>query len=372
MPPAKRPLNVPGPIASSTPRPWLKATSMSTVDPQFLTGYDALAIGAGLVDFGDRTLVELTGEDRTRFLHNLCTNDILKLPIHAGCEAFLTNVQGKILGHVIVFAEPDSLVLETVAAQGSAIVKQLDRYLVRERVKITDRADDWAEWFLAGSHAPDVLERLCGAVVPQQAWTSAQAIIAGVPVSLRRVDMVGPIGFLIVGPRPAAAVVGNALVAAGATPASPAAFEAARIEAGFPLYGRDITERNLPQEVARDDRTISFRKGCYLGQETVARIDALGHVNQLLVGLRLDGPRLDSHDVAPAGLELLAAAAKVGHVTSAAFSPRQQCGVALAYVRRGHHAPGTRLDSAHGAAEVVSLTAAIHPAVSSLPTPGAT
>ena len=210
--------------------------------------------------------------------------------------------------------------------------------------------------------------------MPQQAWTSAPAVIAGQTVALRRVDMVGPVGFLIVGPRAAAATVGDALIAAGGTPASPAAFEAARIEAGFPLHVRDITERNLPQEVARDDRTISFRKGCYLGQETVARIDALGHVNQLLVGLRFAG-----QEVAPPGLELFTDAAKAGHVTSAAFSPRQQCAVALAYVRRGHHTPGTRLDSSHGTAEVISLVAANHPTTPSreahgpsLSSPGAT
>ncbi|HEX4146953.1 MAG TPA: glycine cleavage T C-terminal barrel domain-containing protein [Pirellulales bacterium] len=333
---------------------------MSTADSQLLLEYDALTTGAGLVDFGGRTLVEISGDDRARFLHNLSTNDIVKLAVQSGCEAFLTNVQAKILAHVLVFAEPESLVLETVAGQGPSIVTHLDRYLVRERVKLVDRTNDWAEWFLAGPGAPQVLEKLCGDVVPQQAWISAPASIAGQAVSLRRVDIVGPAGFLIAGPRAAAAAVGEAQVAAGATPVGAAAFEVARIEAGFPLYGRDISERNLPQEVARDDRTISFRKGCYLGQETVARIDALGHVNQLLVGLRVNSP-----EVVPAGLELLSAGAKVGHVTSAAFSPRQQCNVALGYVRRGNHAPGTRLDSAQGTAEVISLSVAnplpVHP-----------
>jgi hypothetical protein len=211
------------------------------------------------------------------------------------------------------------------------------------------------------------LESLCGRVVPQQLWASAQAEIAGQAVCLRRVDIVGPIGFLLVAARAAGAAVGGALRAAGAASVGHAAFEAARIEAGFPLYGRDITDRNLPQEVARDDRTISFRKGCYLGQETVARIDALGHVNQLLVGLRFAGP-----NVIPVGMELSAAAAKVGQVTSAAISPLQQGSVALGYVRRGHQAPGTRLESSQGTAEVVSLPAANRPIVPPLPSSGAT
>jgi tRNA-modifying protein YgfZ len=322
----------------------------SDVNPLILSGYEALAGGAGLVDFSDRTLVELSGDDRARFLHNFCTNDILKLPAQSSCEAFLTNAQGKILAYALVFAEPQSLILETVAGQGPSIVKHLDRYLVREKVKLNDRTSEWAEWFLAGPQAPAVLEKVCPGAVPPQQWESTAAVIAGQNVSVRVVDILGPTGFLIAGPRSAAGTIGEALIDAGATSVVAAAFEAARIEAGFPLYGVDITERNLPQEVARDDRTISFKKGCYLGQETVARIDALGHVNWLLSGLRLSG-----QDVPPPGLELYAVQATAGHVTSAAYSPRSRSYVALAYLRRGHHTPGTKLDYSGGTAEVVSL-----------------
>ncbi len=140
------------------------------------------------------------------------------------------------------------------------------------------------------------------------------------------------------------------LVAAGATECRPAAFDAARIEWGFPLYGVDITDKNLPQEVARDALAISFVKGCYLGQETVARIDALGHVNKLLVGVRFHGATVPSPDT-----ELSAAGQTVGHVTSATYSPRLSAPLALAYVRRGSNEPGTKLSSALGDAAVVRL-----------------
>ena len=140
------------------------------------------------------------------------------------------------------------------------------------------------------------------------------------------------------------------LVQAGARRAGPQAFEARRIEAGFPSYGPDISDKNLPQELARDARAISFTKGCYLGQETVARIDALGHVNQTLVGVRFE----NGASVSP-GLELTVAGAAAGRVTSAAYSPLLQAPLALAYVRRGSNQPGTRLDSPVGPAEVVSL-----------------
>ena len=321
----------------------------SPADPQFLLSYQALAGGAGLVDFGRRTLVELTGADRAKFLHSFSTADIQNLLPPAGCEAFLTTAQGKILGHVVVLADRDTILLETVADQGAAIVKHLDRYLIREKVTIRERTSDLAEWFLVGPQTPGVLEKLGGAA-PGRTWTGGEATIAGQTVALWRVDLVGPVGFLIVGSRSASAAIGEALIATGATPVVPAAFEAARIEAGFPLYGVDISERNLPQEVGRDERTISFKKGCYLGQETVARIDALGHVNWLLRGLRFDG-----QEMPPAGQELFAAGVVVGHVTSVAFSPSAGAAVALAYLRRGHDAPGTRLDWPGGTAEVVAL-----------------
>ena len=126
--------------------------------------------------------------------------------------------------------------------------------------------------------------------------------------------------------------------------------EQVRIEAGMPLYGRDISQKNLPQEVGRNAQAISFSKGCYLGQETVARIASLGHVNRSLVGVRFTGS-----DIPPAGTQLTADGKPVGHVTSSAFSPRLECPLALAYLRTGHHLPGTRLTCSGDQAEVVTL-----------------
>jgi folate-binding protein YgfZ len=141
-----------------------------------------------------------------------------------------------------------------------------------------------------------------------------------------------------------------ALSAAGARAVPAASLEILRIEAGFPVFGRDISEQNLPQEVNRDDRAISFTKGCYLGQETVARIDALGHVNRLLCGLRFA-----ERTVPPIGLQLEQTGQAVGRVTSAAWSPRLGAAIALGYLRRGAHEPGAKLGSSAGEATVEAL-----------------
>jgi folate-binding protein YgfZ len=140
------------------------------------------------------------------------------------------------------------------------------------------------------------------------------------------------------------------LHAAGARQCLLEALEALRIEHGFPLYGRDLTDKSLPQELARDDSAISFVKGCYLGQETVARIDALGHVNKLLVGVSFWGDQ-----VPPDGMELTADGQMIGSVTSATYSPRLRRPLALAYVRHGFAKPGATLGSQWGNAEVVRL-----------------
>ena len=106
--------------------------------------------------------IEIAGEDRNRFLHDLYTAEIRKLPAGAGCEAFLTNVQGKILAHGLVFSGPDVLVLETVPGQSEKILAHLDRYLIREKVTLCDRSLDWAEWLLVGPAADQVVRTLTG------------------------------------------------------------------------------------------------------------------------------------------------------------------------------------------------------------------
>ena len=314
-----------------------------------------LVSGAGLVDLPQRTQVELLGTDRASFLHNLCTNEIRKLAPGKGCEAFLTTVQGKTLAHGLLFAGPESLVIDTVPGQSEVILAHLDHYLVCEQVTLVDRTAEWSEFLLAGAESEALLGRLTDVSALTARLDNAQVTLAGKSVWLRRADLVGRLGYLIsasVGELPA---VRAALVEAGAVPCGQEDFEEARIEWGFPLFGVDITEKNLPQEIGRDALAISFVKGCYLGQETVARIDALGHVNKTLVGVRFAGS-----DVPPPASELLAEGEvagghAAGQITSAAYSPHLAAPLALAFVRRGSNGLGTRLSSAVGDAEVVAL-----------------
>jgi tRNA-modifying protein YgfZ len=325
---------------------------MSQISAEFQIQYNALTRGAGMVDFSDRTQIEFTGADRAKFLHNLCTNAVRDLPAGRGCEAFVLDVKGHIAAHVFLFVAPESIVLETVPGQAEKLLAHFDRYLIREDVQLHDRSTDWVELLLSGPNAATILTKL-GAKVPENRLDHTPAEIAGVQVWLRRVGLAGPDGFLIACRHDDLPTVQNSL-SADATECGMDVFETARIEAGTPLYGRDITAENLPQEIDRDRLAISFTKGCYLGQETVARIDALGHVNRLLRLVRFSG-----ETVPPAGTELQAAESDkpIGHVTSSCWSPKQGAPLVMALVRRGQHEPGARLSSAVGIGEVLSSAA---------------
>lgn len=325
--------------------------------------YQALTCGGGMVDFAGRTQIEIRGADRQSYLHNLCTNDVRKLQPREGCEGFITSVQGKVLGHVYVFCGAESLIVETVPGQAATLAAHFEKYHIRERVEflvlqdVAASSDQSAaaavgltEWLVAGADGLKRLEAMLETPLPSGRLAHREVTWRGMSLALRRVDVLSDDCLLVSLPSDARDEFGQTLADAGFISCGCQAFAAARIERGTPLYGIDISDKNLPQEIDRNDRAISFTKGCYLGQETVARIDALGHVNQTLCGVRLEGSTVPT-----AGLELFRGDKPVGRLTSAAFSPQFGRPLALAYVRRGHNAPGTELQCEFGAAEVVRL-----------------
>jgi len=299
-----------------------------------------LTESAGLVDFSGRTHLVVAGDDRASFLHNFCTNDINALIAGQGCEAFICNTQGKVIGFAAIYCEPTRLCIETVAGQGAALLAHLDRYLIREEVELSDESEATGELLLAGATAPALLAEWFGDSLPQADYEHTVGVIAGIDVTVRRSPCVGDSGFLIVVAADSLSAVADTLRGAGAVDYTIDEYHRARIDVGYPEFGVDITDANLPQEVARDETAISFTKGCYLGQETVARIDALGHVNWTLV--RLTG---DAADAPETPFEFQQEDKKVARITSAAISPSGDSLVALGYVRTHLAKPGGTLES---------------------------
>jgi folate-binding protein YgfZ len=302
---------------------------MSGLDAAVLSQYHALTTGAGFVALPNRTLLEITGADRATFINSFCTNDVKRLTAGQGCEAFFTNHQGKTIGHGLIFAEADALIFETTPNQAEPLTKHLDRFVISERIEFHDRSSQWSEIFVGGHQAGELLKSLTAGVLPEAVLSHQGAAIGGASVALRRVAFTQGPGWLVQVESTSLDAVLSALGEAGFVEASAVAFEMCRVEAGWPWFGEDISEENLPQEIDRNEQAISFKKGCYLGQETVARLDALGHVNRLLVRLKLEGETIPAR-----GAPVYSAEKEVGRISSAARSPRHGRPLALALVRR--------------------------------------
>lgn len=299
----------------------------------------------------ERTFVEVTGRDRASFLHGFCTNDVKGLAVGQGCEALITTHQAKIVAWVQISVRADRIRLTAEPGLGPKLTAFLGRYIVSEDVELADVTGQWTTLLVCGPGAK--LDRLCDVPVSTLPPRQRQAVtLAGQAVEVEGRAWLGNHDEWLELAPSAAPAVSQALTAAGWEPGSAELYEVLRIAAGIPAYGFDIDESNLPQEVNRTEQAISFTKGCYAGQETVARIRTYGHVNRLLVRLRLTGHAGPVH--ALRGAVLTQGTAEVGRVTSAAADPDSGVVHALGYVRRGAEQPGTLLAVAAATAEVLA------------------
>ena len=299
------------------------------MSPFDLTAFQAALHGVAIFTLPGRTQIEITGADRASFLHNFCTNHIKGLAVGQGCEAFLVNIKGRILFSVLVYAGPDSLWIETEAGQSAALLAHLDRYIITEDVQLVDRTQELSQLDLCGERAEALIAQTLS-VDRNSIPKPGQAVVNGVMV---RRHSFGPTpGVSLVGAASEIAALHELLVAAGAVAGSSELWEALRIEAGTPRSGVDLTEDHLAQEANRTKLAINFNKGCYLGQEPIARIDALGHVNRLLCGVITDEPAQ-----LPAGTEVFAkldATAPSGTLTSTSVWPEDLRAIGLGTIRR--------------------------------------
>lgn len=314
--------------------------------------YTAAVSGAALFDLSHWTQLELAGSDRAKFLHNFCTNDIKELAAGSGCQAFLTNVQGKLLAHLFVYAGDAALHL--IAAPGTAerIIKHLSRYQINEEVTFRDVSGERGLLLVAGPGAGVMLRDIGCDVQPFVDGQHRQFPWASSELRIFRNDFLRLSGYFVSATAEALDAFAATVIRAGAVRAGAAVFHSLRIGAGFPLYGVDLSDANLAQEANLTAQAISFAKGCYLGQEPIARIDALGHVNQQFRILRMtDGP------VPVPGTEVLTAddePRKIGQITSAALNYGTGSPVALALMKRNYDTPGLAVGVPVGGQTIVA------------------
>jgi folate-binding protein YgfZ len=317
---------------------------MVEAPPDTAEGYAAAREGVAWVDLAERGVLEVTGPQRQKFLQGMLSNDVLARPPGTGCLAALLTVKGHIQALMRVLVTPEAVLLEMPQDRLSLVERTLEHYRVAAPVRF--KARPTAVLGLLGPRAREALGD-AGLEVPElppESHVSGQLGGQGVLVA-RASDL--PSGFVVhVAPEGAAPV--REALARRAPRLGREALDALRVEAGRAWYGPDVTEENLLHEAGLVDSYHSFTKGCYIGQEVLARLDARGgNVNKKLRGLRLTAP-------AGAGTPVRAAGKDVGRVTTAAVSPRLGP-IALAYVHRDQAAPGTTLDVAGATATVVGL-----------------
>ena len=289
-----------------------------------------------LFDLTGRGELVLSGNDRASFLQGLVTNDVRKLRPGEGCPAAFLTPKGKLLADLVVLCAPDELVVDTPPELPEKVEALFRKYLMFGDVAIENRTQATGVLHVEGKGTEEILRKGIG----QDGPAEPHASVCVESIRVVRESRGGFDGFDLRGPRPLVEAARERLLALGAVPSPPSVLETARIEAGIPRWGAELTEDVLPDEAGLPARGwVSYTKGCYIGQETVARIRTYGHVNRNLVGLILEG------DVPPpAGAEIRAGGARAGRVTSAALSGRLGTAIALGYVRREHAAPGTGVE----------------------------
>jgi folate-binding protein YgfZ len=264
------------------------------------------------------TVLDIVGNDAAAVLHNLTTNEVKSLEAGSGCESFITDVRGKMLAHVFVFRTSDGYRLIGAPGQSDVIASHADRYTIREDAIPVDLSADLSVFVIA----PDAPAQMHD----ETDWGQTGAFSYDV-------DWLGDQTIILV--TDSAAAVDQVIASMEQGIGDDQQFHQARTLAGFPWFGVDLSEKNLPQEANRIEQSISFTKGCYLGQETVARLDALGKVQKQLVRWQTTG-------LIPApGSEVTAEGKVVGRLTSVAKTG-DETAIAIGITRRTHFEPGQK------------------------------
>jgi len=318
---------------------------MATLTDELASEYRALTQDCGLIDRSERGKLALTGTERKTFLAGQVTNDIVGLAAGTGCYAAFLTHKGKMLGDLRVLASEDEgaepeLLLDTERSTLQALFDLVRRFKIGYDVELHKRTVQRGLLSLAGPGA----RAIAGAEdLPGDEHAHRAGELAGQPVRLIVTDT----GIDVLCDAEATDAVRDALLAAGATPVSEEAAEIVRVERGRPRYGVDTNDATIPQEAGLNARAVSFTKGCYVGQETVARLFYRGKPNRHLRGLRLSEP-------VESGTELRLGERVVGTLASSLVSPTHGP-IALALVRR-EAAPGDTVEVGGGAtAQVVEL-----------------
>ena len=309
------------------------------------------------VGVADRSLigkVTVTGRDRQAFLQGMLSNEIKNLQPGQGTAAAFLDAHGKVMALLEVYVLEDRLLLELPPGLTERTLERLDKFLISEKAYFEASDDSFAVLAVEGRESEALLSSLCGRGLDLAPFHHVEVSIAGAPVRVIRRSETGGSGFQCWTMPFHGAPLWQALVAGGAKPVGEEALNVLRVEAGIPRYGHDVDETVILPET-RLEQLVSYNKGCYIGQEVVARVKYRGHVNRALSGLMLDGDRVPA-----AGAAVVSEDKEIGRITSSVRSIALGRPIVLGYIRREHFAPGTVVTVRDG-------DASLHAQVAELP-----
>lgn len=336
--------------------------SLTTEDTQMsgnsAAGYTAVRQdGAGLIDLSSRGRITVGGLEAVQFLNGLITNDMKMLLEDTWMPAVFPNAQGRLVASVRVMRLKDidtekatcpSYLIDTEAASHQSVLKILQRFTLAGDFRVNDVTDESAQFSVQGKKAEDVVQSVFGEAVTNLAEHGAiRTSWDGTEVTALRPTQTSAKGFEFIVNTADASRLRQALVDAGATPVGESAYEVLRIEAAVPRYGLDMDETNVVTETNLDE-AVSYTKGCYIGQEIIARIKYRGHVAKKLTGLSF----ADKVDVASGDVVKSSDDKDIGRITSATYSPQLKRTIALGYLKYGYLAADTPVKVVHDRSEV--------------------
>jgi folate-binding protein YgfZ len=332
------------PVPASAEKHWPRGFGKVTDE------FAALRSTCGVYELPDRVKIRLTGSDRVRWLNGMVTNNIRDLAKDHGVYSFLLNPQGHILGDLVAFQRGESVLVESDRAQLAKILATFDHYIIMDDVEVADISESLASIGVTGPKSGEVLAAAGIQLPGMQPLEVADLSWRDIPISVvHGGDDAFPSYEVWVAPEQTASLR-DALQSAGATLVGQDALELYRVAMGVPLYGKDIRERDLPQETEQQ-HALNFSKGCYVGQEIVERIRSRGNVHRKFTGFKIDGA------LPAVGTKIQSQGKDVGEITSSAAipGPGGEQPVALGYLRRELVGPGKELDAAGSRVTVSEL-----------------
>ena len=286
------------------------------------------------IDLSHRGNLCLSGPDNEEFLHRMLSNRVIELkPGEGAYNTFLTR-QGKFISDLYMYKFETFFVASMAPGMVDTFAEEIDRFIIMDQVEVANKTENS---FCIGLFGPDSREIIDKAGMGNPPSEEHGHTTSGAMMIAREL-WTGEDGYLLMGPRSEAESVWRALSDAGAKPAGVAAFESLTLEAGVPLFGKDMTSDVNPMQAGLEEKAIDFDKGCYIGQEVIAKIKYLGQVNRGIVGLKICGETTPEP-----GAAVISDEKNIGSITRSTYCPTVEAILAFSYLPRAHMAPGVEV-----------------------------